>query len=107
MGRIDKSIASVIWSEMELEYDHGEGRCWHGACQVGSEVLIHAGGTQGFYCNRLELDDHPIERVQSFSFGVKTLLRSTLDYVVDHPHLLHHSENCLTTNHLSSLLPRN
>ena len=51
-------------------------------------MLIHAGVTQSCHLNRLELDDHPLERMQTFSFGVKSLLRTAIDCVVDNASVL-------------------
>ena len=34
-----KTLSSADWTQMDLEYDHGEVRCWHGSCKVGL-VLI-------------------------------------------------------------------
>ena len=51
-------------------------------------MLIHAGVTQSCHLNRLELDDHPLERMQTFSFGVKSLVRTAIDCIVDNASVL-------------------
>ena len=42
----------VQWQEVELPYDHGEVRCWHGAVLVAGELLVHSGLTQEYYLTR-------------------------------------------------------
>lgn len=73
----------VYWEEVELPYDHGEVRCWHGAgMSSDGELIIHSGLTQEFYLTRIDLDDHP-ESVLHLRFGVMSLRRLCLEVVVD------------------------
>ena len=40
-------IRTLEWQELDLPYDHGEIRCWHGAALSNDgEMLIHSGLTQ-------------------------------------------------------------
>ena len=75
-----------------------------------SEVLIHSGSTQDYRSNRLELDDHPVESVQTFSVGVKSLVRTALDFLVENPELLlAHTDSPKEEGYkeLDKILPRN
>ena len=72
----------VQWIQYELPYDHGPIRCLHGSCKVNDEVLIHSGCTQKFYSNRLECDNHA-ETLLNFQFGVKSLLKTVIDFVLE------------------------
>ena len=41
------------WAELELDYDHGEVRCWHTAAVTPElEMVIHSGLTQEYYLTR-------------------------------------------------------
>ena len=70
------------WRELELDYDHGEVRCWHTASVTrDQEMVIMSGLTQEYYLTRMDLDDHP-EDVLHLNFGPQSLLRLTLEAVV-------------------------
>ena len=43
---------TLDWEEVELAYDHGEVRCWHGAAVLDGELLVHSGLTQEYYLTR-------------------------------------------------------
>ena len=49
-----KTLSSADWTQMDLEYDHGEVRCWHGSCKVGL-VLIFSHSHLRLCCARLQL----------------------------------------------------
>ena len=43
----------AYWAELELDYDHGEVRCWHTAAVTPElEMVIHSGLTQEYYLTR-------------------------------------------------------
>ena len=65
-----------------------------------SEVIIHSGCTQEYYSNRIDLDDHA-EDVLSFEFGVKSLNRISLEYIVNN---FDRYENGCLSNELPSHL---
>ena len=85
------------WAELELDYDHGEVRCWHTAAVTPElEMVIHSGLTQEYYLTRyrvgvttvhtaalprLDLDDHP-EDLLHFTFGPRPLARLALEAAV-------------------------
>lgn len=83
------------WRELELEYDHGEVRCWHSAAVTQyQEMILLSGFTQEYYLTRMDLDDHP-EDVLHFKFGTQSLTRLALDSVVNimnNTHQIHHLE---------------
>ena len=71
------------WREMELEYDHGEVRCWHSAAVTQyQEMILHSGFTQEYYLTRMDLDDHP-EDVLHLKFGPQSLSRLSLESVAN------------------------
>ena len=75
-------------------------RCWHGQAVTRSgELLIHSGLTQEYYLNRIQLDSHA-EEMLDFQFGPRTLLRSALEFILQHSSLFRPEE------HLGAL-PRN
>ena len=61
-----------------------------------SEIIIHSGATQEYYSNRIILDDHA-EDILSFEFGVRSLLRLSLECVVEN------APNYFTKSQLSEL----
>ena len=45
---VEVGSVEVRWLELPLPYDHGEVRCWHGACycKESDELIVHSGMTQ-------------------------------------------------------------
>ena len=71
------------WWELELDYDHGEVRCWHSAAVTqNQEMILHSGFTQEYYLTRMDLDDHP-EDVLHLKFGPQSLSRLSLESVAN------------------------
>ena len=65
-------------------------------CKNRYEVLIHSGCTQEYYSNRIDLDDHA-EDILSFEFGVRSLVRISLELIIDK------APGCFTKPQLSEL----
>ncbi|KAK7789707.1 hypothetical protein R5R35_012308 [Gryllus longicercus] len=85
----------ISWTEVPLPYDHGEPRCFHGACLVApGELVLHSGLTQPFYLTRVKLKDHAEELVV-LNFTPKTLLRLCLDAVLCYGDVLRSEWNVL------------
>lgn len=71
------------WEEFDLAYDHGVGRCWHGAIVTEhKEVVIHSGLTQEYYLNRIQLDDHAEDILHFNGFGPKSLFRIAIEIIL-------------------------
>ena len=77
-------VETETWREQELDYDHGEVRCWHSALLCQHQVIIHSGLTQEFYLTRIDLDDH-CEDFLRLTFGTTTSLKKlALESVIKH-----------------------
>ena len=61
-----------------------------------SEMIVHSGCTQEYWSNRIDLTDHA-EDILSFEFGVRSLLRISLECIVDN------TPNYFTKSQLSEL----
>ena len=96
------------WRELELDYDHGEVRCWHTASVTrDQEMVIMSGLTQEYYLTRMDLDDHP-EDVLHINFGPQSLLRLTLEAVAGKLEMSEqfHDLDCLPRQLLEAVLSR-
>ena len=52
-GGAEGAGGTADWAELELDYDHGEVRCWHTAAVTPElEMVIHSGLTQEYYLTR-------------------------------------------------------
>ena len=96
------------WRELELDYDHGEVRCWHTASVTrDQEMVIMSGLTQEYYLTRMDLDDHP-EDILHINFGPQSLLRLALEAVVSKSEICekYHDLECLPRQLLKAVLSR-